>query len=318
VTSGTGAWEGFTNVIAHWTGGAWESWEPQPGTVAWIVTDQANKTYLSGSWVDFNETTIITSRFSIYKPGTFGFWGPVTYSRRQTAPSFGSPATRNGLSLLWDRTSPDPPYGNTFETSLQITASETFTSTRSFGAAQLYPLYRYVGVGQQGNTTTPPKMPTLVSIEVKVDGDTDIMWSSPRLDVFFSPADPQESKVIHTWQNRPQNAYYSSLTPSGYPVTDPADIRNVTHEFQEYLNGDGIPQLVISLDRINEDPNVATYAYTHTTSSTGVNLQLEPGYLWLCFNKGGQEAFGEGPNYSTTTNRKLGEVTVSMTVTSDF
>tara|TARA_R100000951_G_scaffold114960_1_gene121524 strand:+ start:25250 stop:26131 length:882 start_codon:yes stop_codon:yes gene_type:complete len=293
--------------------------------VGWIVPDQANKTYLSGQWVDFSETTIVQSQFNVYRPGTFGFFGPLRYSK---FPSQNPAGIERGFGMLFDRTDPLPQPGQFGpETSIQVGSSNTYTSTRALTRAQKYPLYRYVGPRAEATGTIPSRMPTLLSIDVRMDGDTNVCWQTVAPTVVFSPSrptpqaqDPTDTiyaRTIDTWQHRPQNDYYSG---NPYPVSSANDIRKVKHSYQENLCCNETDQVVLTLDPVFEDDPAlggASYKFTHVTSRTGVNLQLPPGTLWLVFAAGIQ-TYGEGPLFYNISDRTIFDVSVSMTITSDF
>jgi hypothetical protein len=323
VTVGQDLWAGLSGVIVHWTGGAWESWEPQQGIVAWVVPDQANKTYLSGQWVDFSDTTIIQSQFNVYRPGTFGFFGPLRYDRFGT-----NSQVHSGFGMLFDRLDHlFVPNAIGLETSVQVGNTTTYTSSRDLEVGQKYALYRYVGARAVATGTIPARMPKLLSIDVRVDGDTSVCYLSTAPTLIFSPARPAPhggqaagdevyARDIDTWQHRPQNTYYSG---GGYPVSNANDIRNVRHLYQENLCCKETDDIVLTLDPVQEtDPGVGPgYEFTHVTSRSGINLQLGPGTLWLAFARGPQ-IYGDGPQYDTVANRVLFDVSVSMTVSSDF
>lgn len=279
-------WEGFEDVMAYWTGGAWETYDAVAGLVGYNRETNLVVTRQNGSWVNFDESIVITSTLDIKKPDAFVHAGVQRYQFTPT--SGGSVTTEFGIGPLFT-------MGATGSSNRPGSAGGSrsgFLTIPASDKAQLYPLYRYVGDFNGTGGSVAPTMPKLLSYDIRVDMDSSVVFSFPMMNLVLVRTDSQSSQRIDTWDNG---------TVAGYQPID----HSKDDEFWA-------AETVLTLDR----PVVPANTGRHVVQYSGDPvLSLEPGYLMLQVN-GSNSEFGKGTTYGI--RNTVATVTANLTVSADF
>lgn len=275
--AGSTAWEGLSEQIVYWTGGAWESFPARQGFTAFIISDGVQKTYQNGDWVEFNESLVITKTFNqIYPKGQHIGVGIATY--RESL----------GGAIITDKAAVRP-----------MEAADRLNIALTAGTADVYeqmdggyPLYRYRG--NETLTGYPDSaMPRLLKVTVQIAGNTSLLRATPRIGIYQANADSGLARNIDTWGGveADLDEQIPHFTPGGF--NEPFD-----------PHGDQL----ISLAGVSEVPSGTDpdYDYVHEVTWEG-NLEQSAGYVVLNFEPSG--TFGYGPSYTS------GPVAANMVVT---
>ncbi len=207
------SWEGLSEVVVYWTGGAWEAIPLRTGWNAYDIQDGVNKTYRydaltqSGSWVEFNEILSITRNISRLFADSARCTAGINELEAGNPVGPGS-TTLHAVGIL----------SNTGVTYTGATALASFSNGSTFSS--YYPwvidqrdtrfqnshhIYRYVGnVNRQGDPagTTP----TILSAKLILSSNTAVLRRIQGFEMYHLAATSTDSQEVNNARSVVTNA----------------------------------------------------------------------------------------------------------------